>query len=237
MLIHRNLLSLFPWLTLLFLAGCTRQTHIVESWRAPDMEIDPGHYQKLLTVAMLQDDRNRRIAEDKLTELMPGRATPSYVHFEQLPSAMDEQQMMDMMRQEGYDGILIMRLISVEEDTTYIPGTYHGPYQLHQGQVVASPTYIPGTYPSHYAGVWSYYNQAFPAYTHYQAPGHFDVERYYYYETNLYDVEKNALVWSAVTSTYEPADMGRTASQVVDAVYREMVEREFVRENNGAGAR
>ena len=72
------------WLLLgatIFFSSCSPSTKVVQSWRDPNTTIEQGHYKKLLCIALVKDETNRRVAEDKLVALMPGRAVQSYSYL------------------------------------------------------------------------------------------------------------------------------------------------------------
>jgi hypothetical protein len=76
----------------------------------------------------------------------------------------------------GYDGIIIMRLVSKEQATSYVPGS--------------SPTY--------YGGWHGYYGYAAP---YYYDPGYYRTDAYYTVETSVYSIKDNKLIWTGMTET------------------------------------
>ncbi len=188
---------------MIFLMACGSTTRVVQSWSDPGTTVVKGQYKKVFCMALLQDESSRRAAEDKLASLMPGRAVQSYKWFNVLPDSIDKQQTGDALRADNYDGVLIMRLARKEKDVTYVPGTY------------------PGSYYSPYG----YYGYARP---YYSDPGYIRTDDYYFVETNLYDLAKDKLIWSGMTSTWEPSSVPGAVEDVVRAISEKMRDEGFM---------
>lgn len=197
----RPLLALFIVCMLAY--ACGSSTKVVSSWRDPETTIERGHYKKMLCIALVKDETNRRVAEDKLASLLPGSAVESYRYLGTLPDSVDSQAMEARLRNDGFDGIVIMRLAKQEKEVTYVPGSY----------------------PSHYYSPWGYYGYAMP---YYADPGYVRTDDYYYIETNLYDMAKGKLVWTGITSSWEPASVSSVVEEVVNAVVRKMRDQGFL---------
>jgi hypothetical protein len=196
-----SLLALFA-VPVLFTA-CGSSTKVVSSWRDPETTIQQGHYKKMLCIALVKDETNRRVAEDKLATLLPGKAVESYRYLGTLPDSVDSQAMEARLRNDGIDGIVIMRLAKQEKEVSFVPGSY----------------------PMHYASPWGYYGYAMP---YYADPGYVRTDNYYFIETNLYDMAKGKLVWTGITSSWEPSSVSSTVEEVVNAVVRKMRDEKFL---------
>lgn len=193
----------FALSTLLLLGACAPSTKVVQSWRDPNTTIQQGHYKKLLCIALVKDEVNRRAAEDKLVSMMPGRAVQSYNYLGALPDTMDRQRFSTHLAASGFDGVVIMRLARKEKDVSYVAGTYPGAYY----------------------STWGYYGYARP---YYSDPGYIRTDDYYFIETNLYDLGGDKLVWSSMTSSWEPSSVSQVVGEVVQAVHDRMVAEGFI---------
>jgi hypothetical protein len=108
----------------LFLAGaCSRATHLAATWHDP--AASSQQFNRLVTVFVSNDESTRRSIEERLASKVP-HGTPSY---RALPSleGIDAATVRAKLRDAGYDGALIMRVIDVSERTTYVSGQYWGP--------------------------------------------------------------------------------------------------------------
>jgi hypothetical protein len=107
-------------LAVTFMVGCRgSSTYMISSWK------DPGttrfRFQKIAVVAATESIDRRRQAEDQLARLIP-RAAPTYPFFS--PNEVKSPEAArDEIRAAGYDGVVVMRLIQMTEDTTYVPAS------------------------------------------------------------------------------------------------------------------
>ena len=121
---NRNLLTLFAFI-LLFVA-CEPSTKIEKTWTDPSFT--PGsvnNYKKVLVMGLLQDESTRRIAEDKMVAAFKNvTAVQSYQYLQ--PSDTVRSAVESKLKNDGFDGVVIMRLTNVEKNDYYVPGTTYG---------------------------------------------------------------------------------------------------------------
>jgi hypothetical protein len=123
----------------LFVAGCA-STSIVSQWRDP--AVQSARFARLLVVAPSRDLAVRRSAEDELVrQLGPDRAAPSYtvVRDDEL---VDRARLKQRAMELGFDGLLVFRIGRVEQQATWVPGTYWGPYYAIGGWPAWDPGYV-----------------------------------------------------------------------------------------------
>lgn len=106
----------------LALAACA-STSIVESWKAPGA--GPLRFKKVLAVAILNNEEIRGHAEDALRGNLPGvEAVQGYKLFT-TPELKDVEKVKERLRQEGFDGVIVLRAMSSEQHTgwteVYVP--------------------------------------------------------------------------------------------------------------------
>ncbi|MEW5847787.1 MAG: hypothetical protein AB2A00_03195 [Myxococcota bacterium] len=100
--------------------GCS-STQLVSSWSDPTAE--DLRFQKVLVVALTGDAATRRIAEDQAAQsLHVGRAIPAYrvVSDEELR---DLDALRRRVAQEGFDAVMLMRVVGVDYVPQYSPAT------------------------------------------------------------------------------------------------------------------
>ena len=106
----------------LALAACASTTSLVESWKAPGA--GKLHFNKVLALAIVQDQSVRRIAEDALqADLKSVRAEPSYRALAGVEVA-DRERLTEMkasLRQDGFDGVVALRLVSSKKEASWTP--------------------------------------------------------------------------------------------------------------------
>lgn len=176
----------------LFVAFGCATTRVVESWRNPDAR--PTQFRKVLAVAVVSDPALRRQAEDEVIshlrspDELPSRAV--------IPDAErgDVEKAKARLRAGGFDGAVVLRPLGVEERVTYVP-----------------PSYGAGPYSS----FWGYYGYAWD---HSYDPGYTRVDTILRVEVLIYSIERDALLWSGVTETFEPQSLRTVVTDIAAAV-------------------
>ena len=120
------------------MVACSPSTQITKSWT--DTSWKPGGdlpFKKVLVVAPLKDESSRRIAEDKLVaQIKKVVAVQSYNYIQ--PTDTDQNKLEEKLTQDGFDGIILMRLTDVNKSVSYTPGTAYGGWY---GYRYATPGY------------------------------------------------------------------------------------------------
>lgn len=197
-----NALSLICSGIMLF--SCS-STHIVNSWKDPDTHVSSGEWKKILVVGLLKDEANRRIVEDEMATLLKGRGVQSYAYFK---NTVEHEKLAEQLKNDGFDAAITMRLVDVDKEVTYTPGTI-------------------SSYPVYYRTLSGYYIQSWEYYT---TPGRHQSTTSYSVETNVYLTGPNKLVWSGLTETVEPTKVENMISEIANAVFDEMVRENFISE-------
>src|SRR4051794_25068477 len=154
------------------LQACVPASEIKNEWTPPDQKKDSTKvFQKILFVALLKDNATRRIAEDKLVAEVKGRGIASYNYLRGLDTRLSESVIADRLRQDGFDGVVVMRFATVDKNATYRPGSY----------------------PSYYSSWYGYYSSTYPRFND---PGSYSSRGVYQIETNVYSLGKNKLLWT-----------------------------------------
>jgi hypothetical protein len=185
-----------PLAAVLLLAGCASNTEMVNSWKEPG--IAPVRFNKVLAVFISKDLGLRRAAEDELVKRL-GNAVAAYTV---LPDSLltDRDQAKAWVKQAGFDGAVVMRPVSVDQETTYTPG---------QAYVV----------PSHYGSMWGYWG---PGWDYAYDPGRVEQDQVVSVEGNVYSVADDKLVWASRTKTYNPESVKQLVNEIVDVTVEEM---------------
>lgn len=190
----------------LLLFSCV-STKIEKTWRDPDTTVDMSQVTKVLVVALLKEETNRRIAEDQMVTYMKGKGVASYSYGKVNTNTMNEQQIAAQLKQDGFDAAVTMRLVDVSKDVTYTPGSF-------------------STYPVYYRTFGGYYVRSWQGYS---TPDRYNTTKTYTVETNIYSLKQNKLVWSGITSTTDPNKVSKMMLEVADVLYKRMVKEGFVK--------
>ena len=183
--------------SLIFLAACGPTTKIEKTWTDPSVSsstISP--FQKILFVALLKDESTRRMVEDRLVKQSGGRGVASYNFLLPGDSKENEKEVAERLRQNGFDGAVVMRLANVEKNADYVPGNSYG-------------------------GWYGYYWLAYPDYNN---SGYYSGNKVYYIETNIYSVSPNKLLWSGVTSTVNPSRTENMVDDITRVIKKKLKE-------------
>jgi hypothetical protein len=183
---------------LLVAFGCAT-TRVTESWRNPNA--GPTHFRKAVAVAVVADPELRRQAEDEIvSHLHSGDALPARAVIPDSDRG-DVEKAKALLRAGGFDGAVILRPMGVEKRVTYVP-----------------PSYTAGPYSSFY-GYYGY------AWENSYDPGYTRVDTILRVEVLIYSIERNMLLWSGVTETFEPKSLREVVTEIATEVSK-VLERE-----------
>ncbi|PWT77025.1 MAG: hypothetical protein C5B59_05170 [Bacteroidetes bacterium] len=191
------------WIMLLLIA-CGPSTRIVNSWRDPEVTVNTAELNKFMVAALLRDEATRRTVEDQMASQFPGKAVQSYNVLGMGELKENDDYYNAQFKSQGFDGIVIMRFVRVEQEARWVPTSF----------------------PSYYMGWRGYYGFAW---TTWHNPGYITIDRTYYVEVNVYSFQRNKLIWSGITSTFNPSSQTRLFNNVISAVTRKMKEQGFLK--------
>lgn len=196
-----------PLLVIATAVACGPSTKIEKSWRDPETTITAGSWNKVLIVGLLKDETTRRVVEDQLAKRFNGKGVVSYNYFtdKELTEAKADG-FSDKLVTDGFDGAIVMRLINVDKETNYVPGT--------------------STFPPYYGGFNRYY---YNSWNSFYSPGYYTTDKVYNVETNVYSFKQNKLVWSGVTSTTNPSKTDKMFNEIADVVGNKMRSEGFLK--------
>lgn len=196
-------------ITIVSLSGCGSNTSIVNSWRDPKVTVAQEQFKKVLVVALVKDEASRRVAENRIAA---GNAIfkTSYQYLNETTKELTKEQKLKILQDENFDGVITMRLVSKEKETTYVPGTYTGMYY--------------GGFDGVYTGMYGYgfgnwYGMYSPTF---YDPGYYQETTSYMVETNVFSLKENKLIWTGTTQSQYVTDLGQTVDAIMLAVVKEM---------------
>ena len=190
----------------LLLNSCT-STKIVSSWSEPDKEVTIANLSKVLVVAMFRDEASNRKAEDQMVGYLKGKGIVSYNYLNENFNKKDERSIHEMIKKDGFDGAVTMRLVDVEKEKIYNPG-----------QISAYPVY----YRSFSGYYYSWLNYS-------RTPGYYTTTKIYTVETNVYSIKMDKIIWSGLTETTDPNGVKNMTEEVAKVVYKKMVKEGFIK--------
>jgi hypothetical protein len=205
---------------ILFLLSCGTQTTLDTSWHIPLSTTTT--FKKLAVIAMLKNPTTSEEFEIAVVGKFQHFGVTAVPGFSLLggETNLSQDQMENRVEASGADGVLLFKMIAVDTTMNYIPPTSY--VTVPPGYATSASTdtlwwkdrawgyYHP--YPHHYWGYW------FPAMQVVSTPGYWETESTDRVETALYRTSDNKLVWTAVSSTYDPNgnyDLAASLSGVV----------------------
>jgi hypothetical protein len=181
---------------LALLAACAPTTEVLNTWADPSA--GQVRFKKMLNVCACKDEAMRRTVEDQLTKRITG-STSSYTILSQ-DDLQDRESAKAKVKAGGYDGAVVMVLVSVDRTQTYVPGSAYA---------------VPAPYTSMYGG-WGY------GWSTYYDPGYVDTDQLVDFNTNVYQVEGGKLLWASRTQTTDPTSVGSMVDEIISANISEM---------------
>jgi hypothetical protein len=181
------------------LAGACSSTQVEQTWKAPGTE--RLAFDKVLVIASSPSVAFRHKAEDLMAEKIRGATViKSYTLLPDRESLEDKAKVDQIVRENGIDGIVMMRVVSDRTEVSYQPPSY----------------------PSSYYAFGDYYGPDYGLAPFYYDPGDVRTYKVYGVETNVYEAKEGKLVWSGLTKTTDPDDTSDLLKQTVDKVHEEL---------------
>jgi len=178
------------------LAACAPTTEVLNSWADPSA--GQVRFKKVLNVCACKDVAIRRTVEDQQNKRITA-STPSYTVLSE-DDLRDRDAARAKVEAGGYDGAVVMVLVSVDRTQTYVPGTAYA---------------VPAPYSSMWGG-WGY------GYSTYYDPGYVDTDQLVDFNINVYQVQGAKLIWASRTQTTDPTSVGSMVDEIISANISEM---------------
>lgn len=188
--------------------SCGTSSQLVQRWSDPAFTGEPG--QKMIVIALTSNERSQKTWEGAFSAVLRQAKVQPIAGSVVLPSqgAVDEPTLKQAVRATGADLAAVTRLVSVDKEQTYVPGSaYYSP----------APAYY---------GFYGYYSSS---YAMVSTPGYYQTDKIYSVETNVYDVKTEKLVWSGMTETLNPETGQDAANSIAMTIVNDMVASKVIR--------
>jgi hypothetical protein len=208
----QKLLLLMILTGIMFACGTT--TELRKSWSDPSLANNPVKpFKKVLVIVKARNEMYKRPAEDKLVaQLKKSNAVPSYSYL--TPADTSQKILVEKLKKDGFDGVIMMRVKAVVQTQTINPGTsystwygYSSPYGYSAGV-----SYELGSYEKN-------------------ATSNVDVNsaKDYIIETNIYSLESEKLLWSGVTASMSAKKIDTAMTGIVNTIRKELKKKGFIK--------
>lgn len=201
----KNYILPFCIISIVVMSSCT-SSQIASSWRDPEKTVTISKLNKVLVVALLKDETSRHIAEDQMASYLNGKGVVSYQYLEPNFNKRDESAINKIISADGFDGAVTMRLVDVDKEEKYTPGDM-------------------SSYPTYYRSFSGY---LYRSWNYYSTPGYYSTTKTYTIETNVYSIQSDKIIWTALTKTTDPTGVEKMTSEIADIIYKKMLKEGFI---------
>ena len=173
---------------LVLLAACS-STKVTSSWKSD--EAGKRNYQQVLVLGIMPNkDRSIRMSMEnelagELKTAGVNAVAASTVFAPNQLNTMNEQRALRWLRNKGYDAVMTIVLLDKAKERNYVPGNV---------------TYQP--YGAYYSRFWGYYRTI---YGRVYTPGYYTTSTNYFWESNLYSVGDNKMLYSVQSQSFDPS--------------------------------
>ena len=168
---------------------------------------------KKIMVAALLPDRNRDLQKSMERQLVDElqskgiQAVSAYETYGPKYLPQDEHKAVNKLRESGVDGFLTIVLLDKNKEQNYNPGySQFGPV-------------------GYYRNWYGYYRTV---YGRVYTPGYYSTQTKYYWESNLYDVPGEKLVYSAQSQSFDPSSISQLANDYSGKLINDMMKQGLV---------
>lgn len=203
-----RLLSAVVAVFALFACDKGSKTTVPLSWRNPGYE--QIVFKSLFVIGVAENDAERRLFEDTFAKALANEGATAQASWDLLPQStqLTEEQIRGALEGGDHDGVLITRLLSVDQAEEYVPGSSY-------------------TVPTTYYG-YGYYGYYGASYATVRDPGYFKTNTTFRLETNLYSVASGGLVWSGQSETLNPQSLTEVIDSMTAAVARKLKDEKLI---------
>ena len=198
-----------------FITGCT-SSRITSTWKAEKMVAQK--YNKVLVLGLIRES-DRTIQENMENHLVGDLKNLGYNALSSLkeygPKAfdkMDEENAISKLKNSEIDAVVTIVLLSKEKERRYVPGHLN---------------YSPYGY--YYSRFWGYrtalYNRIYE-------PGYYVIDTKYFWESNLYDMNSQKLVYSVQTQSFDHANSNALGHEYGRLIVKNMVKQNVLKQQS-----
>ena len=197
------------------LCGCATSTTIQSTWTDPTFSSAP--FGRVAVLALFDSTAESRTFEQTAARALEEHgvgAVPAYMIVSD-ERMYEEAELREQLGSADVDGILIYRLIAVDERRVYRdPRPY---IRVPSGVLFGDPYYW------YYYPRWNYYWHWRSTFDVTRSPEYWQPLTYVVVESSLYDTRRDRLVWTAKSETMDGAQFEALASSIAEEVTDELL--------------
>ena len=196
---------------LLMAAGCST-SKITTSWKAANTV--PQKYNKILVLGLileadrtLQENMENHFVGD-LQELGYSAVSSLKEYGPKVFDKIDEEAAISKLKNSGVDAVITIVLLDKKKERKYVPANiYYSPY---------------GYYSNRF---WGYRSTL---YRRIYEPGYYVTDTKYFWESNIYDMSTQKLVYSVQTQSFDPANSESMGHEYGQMIVKNMVKNDIL---------
>ena len=218
---RRSVVTLIMLSLLGLTSGCAKRTYIADTWENPNRTTDK--LDRIAVLALLDSPDRSNGFEDEMVASLHAHDIPAVAGHEIMNErrAYDRAEMESMLEAAEAEGVLIFKLISVENNYEYRPPTTYVAPAPYDALWVDDPFF------HYYYPAPDYYSYWYPAYQVTTTPGYWENSTAYTLEASLFNNDNDRLIWSARTVTEDPVQFGAVADQVSETVAERLAQKAY----------
>jgi hypothetical protein len=195
-------------------SACSSLTTIESSWRDPTYSRRP--FERVAVVALFDSTSESRQFEENAAQALEAQGVEAVRGYTLLDDdrMYEQEELRAKLADSDVDGILIYRLIAVDEQDLYRAPT---PYLNVPPGVLGDDPYYWYYYPS--SQYYWYWRSSLDVTS---SEGYWEELRFVIVESSLYDAEKDQLVWTAKSSTIDDTQFEAVSTSIARKVTREL---------------
>jgi hypothetical protein len=186
--------------------GCS-SSKITSYWK--DTTVVSKEYKKIMVLGLIRES-DRSLQQNMENHLVDDLQIIGYNAISALQyygpksfEKMEEQAAIEKIKNTGVDAVITIVLLDKKKERKYIPGNiYYSPYSYF------------------YNHFWGYRSTL---YNRIHEPGYYVTDTKYFWESNLYDMETQKLIYSVQTQSFEPS-----SSEIMGHEYGQMIVKNMI---------
>ena len=199
-------------LAVALIAACSKST--ASKTTIPQYDRMPGYkrvvFKSLFVIGLGENEQKRRLFEDVFSRVLTDDSTYAMPSWKRLPQSrlLTETELKTALGTNEFDGVLITRLVSVEEDGD-------------EEQVEGDTSGVQRARPleAYYQGSYQVVHE----------PGYYERRIAYRLETNLYAISDGGLVWAAHSAIVDPASVEKAIDSLARTVSEKLTQEGLIR--------
>jgi len=198
-------------LFLFLLPGCS-SSRITSSWKSDRTQ--PQTFKKIIVLGLIREN-DRHLRESMEQQLVTGLRNLGYDATcscdEYNPKAFEnltEEQALAKLKNSGVDAVMTIVLLDKTRERYYVPGrVQYTPYRIY------------------YNRFWGYSRTM---YGRIYSEGYYTEDTKYFWESNLYALNENELIYSAQSQSFDPASSEKMGEEHAVMLTRDMLKKKVL---------